>query len=74
MGALTDIRIRTWVKAGHPVAKADGGGLTFTLSGKRTASWIVRYRFGGRSRELTIGRYPDISLAKVVCSPGTVPI
>ena len=64
MGTLTDIRIRAWVKAGQPIAKADGGGLTFTLSAKGTAAWIVRYRFGGRSRELTIGRYPDISLAK----------
>ena len=27
------------------------------------AGWILRYRHGGRRRELTIGRYPDISLA-----------
>jgi integrase len=37
--------------------------LTFTLSEKRTAAWVLRYRFGGRPRELTIGRYPDITLA-----------
>ena len=64
MGSLTDVRIRSWIKSGQPVAKADGGGLTFTLSVKRTAAWVLRYRFGGKPRELTIGRYPDITLAK----------
>ena len=28
------------------------------------AGWILRYRHGGRRRELTIGRYPDIGLAE----------
>ena len=59
-GKLTDLQIRHWVKAGVPLAKADGSGLTFTLS----AAWILRYSFGGRRRELTIGRYPDIGLAE----------
>jgi integrase len=64
MGKLTDLQIRIWIKTGLPVATADGGGLTFTLSRKRTASWVLRYRFGGKARELTIGRYPEISLAR----------
>lgn len=63
MGKLSDIQIRGWVRSGKPVAKADGDGLTFTLSAKGTASWILRYRFGGKPRELTLGRYPDIPLA-----------
>jgi integrase len=60
---LSDIQIRRWVAAGEPVAKSDGGGLTFTLSKAGTASWILRYMREGRPRELTIGNYPDISLA-----------
>jgi hypothetical protein len=64
MGKLTDLQIRKWIKAGEPVAKADGGGLTFTLSAKGTAAWVLRYRFGGKGRELTLGRYPDLTLAK----------
>jgi integrase len=64
MGKLTDVQIRNWIKAGEPVAKADGDGLTFTLSAKGTAAWVLRYRFGGKGRELTLGRYPDITLAK----------
>ncbi len=64
MGTLTDVQIRNWIKAGQAVAKADGDGLTFTLSAKQTCAWVLRYRFGGKSREMTLGRYPDISLAK----------
>jgi hypothetical protein len=29
---LTHIQIRKWIRAGSPVAKSDGGGLTFTVS------------------------------------------
>ena len=64
MGLLTDIQIKHWVRAGAPVAKSDGDGLTFTLSGNGTASWVLRYRHGGKQREKTIGRFPDISLRK----------
>lgn len=67
MGKLTDIELRKWIKAGAPVVKSDGGGLYFTMSAnqarERAGSWIVRYRFDGKGRELTLGRYPEISLA-----------
>jgi integrase len=63
MGSLSDIQLRSWVRAGKPIAgKSDGDGLTFTLSTKGAASWVLRYRIAGRAKELTIGRYPDISL------------
>jgi hypothetical protein len=55
-GKLTDLQIRQWVKAGAPLTKADGGGLTFTQSAGGSAGWILRYSFCGRRRELTIGR------------------
>jgi integrase len=61
---LSDVQIRKLIKAGRPVAVADGGGLTFTLSAGGTAAWILRYRYAGRPRELTLGRYPDKSLAQ----------
>jgi len=61
---LSDVQIRKWIKAGKPVAISDGGGLTFTLSKGGTAAWVVRFRHGGKPRELTLGRYPDKSLAQ----------
>jgi integrase len=61
----TDKNLRAWLNAG-PVDKMIGDGLIFVASeaGARRgkASWILRYRFGGRQREKVLGRYPDISL------------
>ncbi|WP_017462297.1 tyrosine-type recombinase/integrase [Dyella ginsengisoli] len=60
---LTDATLRRLVTAGQPAAQSDGEGLTFTVSAGGVASWVLRYRYGGRRRELTLGRYPDLSLA-----------
>lgn len=64
MSKLTDVQIRILIRAGVPIAKSDGNGLTFTLSKNGTSAWVLRYRYGGRQKELTLGRYPDITLAK----------
>ena len=48
----------------YPLAVSDGDGLTFTLSRTATATWILRYRYGGKQKEVTIGNYPDITLAE----------
>jgi integrase len=61
---LEDLQLKRLLAKGEPVAKSDGEGLTFTLSKAGTATWILRYRLGGgRRRELTLGNYPDVSLA-----------
>jgi len=64
MGRLTETDLQTWVRAGLPLLgeRSDGNGLTFTLSAKGTAAWTLRYYYGGKRRELTLGRYPGISL------------
>lgn len=62
--ALTDIQLRRLLALKEPVVKADGQGLTFTLSKAGTASWTLRFRLNGKQRELTIGNYPDISLGE----------
>ncbi|SDR36987.1 Site-specific recombinase XerD [Paraburkholderia fungorum] len=61
--ALDDVQIRHWIAQKNPVAKADGDGLTFTLSANGTATWVLRYSRGERRRELTLGNYPDLTLA-----------
>lgn len=63
-GMLTDIQIRNWIKAGPVGAKTDGDGLALTLSKAGTSAWILRYSIAGKRKELTLGRYPDISLTK----------
>lgn len=59
---LIDSKLRRWIADGKPIARADGGGLTFTLSPAGTATWVLRYRYAKRARELTLGNYPDLSL------------
>lgn len=60
-----DLTLRAWLRAGA-VDKGIGGGLTFVASAfaasKGQASWVLRYRFAGKSKEKWLGRYPDISL------------
>ncbi|MGF6724430.1 hypothetical protein P3T43_003798 [Paraburkholderia sp. GAS41] len=58
--ALDGVQIRHWIAQKKPVAKADGDGLSFTLSANGTASWVLRYSRGTRRRELTLGKYPDL--------------
>jgi len=70
METLTDVQIRNWLKAGSPVAKSDGDGLTFILSRKGTAAWTLRYRLGakqaGQNRADALGLYsPPILLDKI---------
>ena len=43
---------------------SDGGGLNLTLSSRDKGKWTFRYSFDGKSREMGIGSYPEISLAE----------
>ncbi|WP_241065340.1 MULTISPECIES: site-specific integrase [Achromobacter] len=61
---LDDIQLRRWIAAGGRIARSDGDGLTFTLSAAGTATWVLRYRIGGPQKEVTIGNYPDVTLAE----------
>ena len=63
MNVLVDVDLRRWLKDKRALAKSDRGGLTFTMSAAGTASWVLRSRSEGRQVELTLGRYPDVTLA-----------
>ena len=39
-------------------------GLYLRKQTRDGASWTLRYRFGGRDRWITLGNYPDVSLAE----------
>ncbi len=62
---VTDLTLRSWLNAG-PVDRSIGNSLTFLASETSArmgqASWVLRYRYGGRQKEKVLGRYPDISL------------
>ncbi len=61
---LTATKVRNLIRAGKPVAVSDGGGLTLTISQTGHASWVLRYRIGGKRKEVTIGPEADYPLAE----------
>lgn len=61
--AVTVPELAAWVKAGVPGAKSLGQGLTLTLSKAGLAAWVLRYRHGGKQKELSMGRWPEVPLA-----------
>lgn len=62
---VTDRELRAWLAAGE-VDRDVGEGLTFLASAMAAregkASWVLRFRMHGRSKEKLLGRYPDLSL------------
>jgi integrase len=61
---LTDRKIKSLVSAGRKTAVSDGDGLTLTISSTGFAAWVLRYRIGGKPKEVTIGSLSDYPLAK----------
>ncbi len=49
---------------GKAVRHADGGNLYLRISDKGTKSWLFRYRYHGKQRELRLGKYPSVTLAE----------
>jgi len=60
---LTNIKIKNLIRKGGPVAVSDGAGLTLTISKSGYVAWVLRYRFGGKRKELTIGSFDDFPLS-----------
>jgi integrase len=63
-GTLTDRTIRNARPGGKPRKLFDGGGLFLLLNPNGRAGWRLKYRYGGREKQLSLGVYPDVTLAK----------
>jgi len=60
---LTDINIKK-AKPGEKARKMfDGGGLYIQIEPTGGKLWRYKYRFDGKEKKLTLGKYPDVSLA-----------
>ena len=57
---LTARRVDAITKPGR---HGDGHGLYLEVKPSGSKSWVLLYTFGGRRREMGLGRYPDVSLA-----------
>lgn len=69
MAGITDREVRALIakalKSGKTEYLSEGTipGLTVSASKSGTASWYIRYRFGGKQKERTIGQYPAWGVA-----------
>lgn len=61
--ALTDTGIRKAKPSDKPQKLADGGGLYLLLNANGAKWWRFKYRFEGREKLLSLGTYPETSLA-----------
>ncbi|WP_295637173.1 integrase arm-type DNA-binding domain-containing protein [Novosphingobium sp.] len=60
--ALTDTAIRNAKGGPKAVKLADERGLFLLVQPSGGKLWRLKYRFGGKEKKLSLGRYPDVSL------------
>ncbi|MDR3043625.1 MAG: integrase arm-type DNA-binding domain-containing protein [Desulfovibrio sp.] len=64
MGKLTDTKLRAMKPNGKIQKESDGDGLYAYIGAKsKSISWQMAYRFENKQKVLTLGRYPEVSLA-----------
>jgi integrase len=61
---LTDTKARQARARSTPFKLSDQGGLYLHVSATGSKSWRYDYRLHGKRETLTIGRYPDVTLAE----------
>lgn len=59
---LNDTLVRSLKSADKPKKYADGGGLFLYISSSGTKLWRMAYRFNKKSKLLSFGEYPTVSL------------
>lgn len=62
--ALIDTKVRSLKGQEKQYKVADGRGLFLVITPTGSKYWRFRYRYVDREKSLTIGIYPDVSLAK----------
>jgi Arm DNA-binding domain len=60
MGKLTARKVET----AKPGKYGDGDGLQLAVAPSGARKWVLRFLFGGKSREMGLGSYPEIGLAE----------
>jgi len=62
--AITDTKLKALhgKKRDHTIELSDRDGLVASIGKSGKISWVLRYRFGGGQKRLTIGSYPALSI------------
>ena len=61
---LTDAKLRQIKKPEKPIKITDSGGLHLFVTPAGGKLWRWRYKIDGREKLLSLGSYPDITLAQ----------
>ena len=61
--ALTELEVKKVKAAAKQQKLSDGGGLYLLVHTNGGKYWQMAYRFGGKQKTLSLGVYPDVSLA-----------
>lgn len=59
---LTDLNFRNIKKNGKIQKHADGGGLYLYVSPEGSTLWRMAYRYAGKQKTLSFGKYPRVTL------------
>lgn len=59
---LSDAKIRTAKPSEKPRKLGDTAGLFLSVQPSGGKLWRFKYRFEGKEKKLSLGRYPDVSL------------
>ncbi|OJB36088.1 integrase [Burkholderia ubonensis] len=60
---LTDTAIKNVKPGEKPMRMFDGGGLYLEVAPSGGKWWRLKYRFAGKEKRISLGVYPDVSLA-----------
>jgi integrase len=60
---LTDLKVLKSKPKDKPYSLFDGGGLYIHILPSGGKLWRLKYRIGGKEKLMSLGRYPDVSLA-----------
>lgn len=60
---LTDTAIKSAKPTDKPLRLFDGGGLYLEVAPSGGKWWRLKYRFAGKEKRISLGVYPDVSLA-----------
>jgi hypothetical protein len=64
MPKLTDRAIKS-TRAGNTIKKlSDGNGLALLVYPNGSRYWLYRYRYLGKEKSLSLGIYPEVTLAE----------
>jgi len=61
---LTDTAIRNTKPQAKDMKQSDGGGLFLLIKPNGSKWWRLAYRFNGKQKTLSLGTYPEVSLAQ----------